>query len=407
MDVLFIGGIFLKEQEDEILSKSYSAVQFAANNLQWSLIKGLDICNGYPVSLLNSIFVGSYPRLYKDIFIKSGEWSHKDGAHDANIGFLNIFGIKHVWRGIAVAKHAIKWAQNKGDIQKVIIIYSMHTPFIYAAAKAKYANPNVHVCLIAPDLPEFMNLSKRDKWFLRFLKSFDMHVTRYLLKNVDSFVLLTKQMAERINVGDRPWIVVEGVVTPEEAEITSLCKNRNYEEKVLLYTGTINKAYGIIQLLEAFKRTNNALYRLWICGAGDAEANVRELAERDSRIKYFGQTTREEAIKLHRQADVLINPRGSEGEFTKYSFPSKSMEYLLSGTPTVVHRLPGMPEEYYDYVYLFDDESVEGMSKTLERVLSLPKEELRTKGAAAKDFVLREKNNITQAKRIIDMLKGS
>jgi len=407
MDILFIGGVFLQEQENEILSKSHSVVQFAANNLQWNLINGLDICNGYPVSLLNSVFVGSYPNLYTDIFIKSGEWSHKYGVHDINVGFLNVFGIKHIWRGIAIAKHAIKWAQKKGDEQKVIIIYSMHTPFMYAAAKAKLKNPNVHVCLIAPDLPEFMNLSKRNECFIRFLKAFDMRITKYLLRYFDSFVLLTKQMAERINIGNRPWIVIEGVVTSEEAELTDFSKSgKNYEEKVLLYTGTLQKAYGIIQLLEAFNIINNSLYRLWICGAGEAESNVREFAERDHRIKYFGQITREEAIKLHKQADVLINPRGNEGEFTKYSFPSKIMEYLLSGTPALVHRLPGMPEEYHEFVYLFDDESVEGMAGTLERVLSLPKEELHAKGTAAKEFVLREKNNLVQAKRIIELIKG-
>jgi len=43
---------------------------------------------------------------------------------------------------------------------------------------------------------------------------------------------------------------------------------------------------------------------------------------------------------------------------------------MASGVPLLTTKLPGMPEEYNDYVYLFDDESVQGMRKTLDYLLS-------------------------------------
>ena len=52
-----------------------------------------------------------------------------------------------------------------------------------------------------------------------------------------------------------------------------------------------------------------------------------------------------------RRADVLVNPRPNEGEYTKYSFPSKNIEYLLSGNPVVGYMLSGMPEDYRRFVY--------------------------------------------------------
>ncbi|MCL5018898.1 MAG: hypothetical protein M1426_00240, partial [Patescibacteria group bacterium] len=64
MDILFIGGVFSKEKENDVLRKSRGVVQFAANNLQWNIINGLDFCKGSPISLINSVFVGSYPKLY-------------------------------------------------------------------------------------------------------------------------------------------------------------------------------------------------------------------------------------------------------------------------------------------------------------------------------------------------------
>ena len=64
-------------------------------------------------------------------------------------------------------------------------------------------------------------------------------------------------------------------------------------------------------------------------------------------------------------ATLLINPRFSNEEYTKYSFPSKNMEYMASGTPILTTKLPGMPKEYYEYIYLFEEESIEGMKNKM------------------------------------------
>jgi hypothetical protein len=62
-----------------------------------------------------------------------------------------------------------------------------------------------------------------------------------------------------------------------------------------------------------------------------------------------------------------------------------------------------MPIEYYDYVYLFDDETIHGFLNTLRYLLSLNEEKLHEKGKQAKEFVLKNKNNMIQAKRILDL----
>jgi len=69
MDLLFLTGIFPKEKETEILENSKGNVQNAANVLQWNLINGLDECLG-KVSLLNAVFIGSYPKRYKKLFLE-------------------------------------------------------------------------------------------------------------------------------------------------------------------------------------------------------------------------------------------------------------------------------------------------------------------------------------------------
>jgi len=404
MDILFIGGIFKKEQQQEILNKSKGVVQFAANVLQWNLITGLDACNSRYVTVLNALFVGSYPSLYKDIFIKSGIWSHADGAVDINAGFINIFGIKHLWRAITLRNNAVKWAKTVRGEKKVIILYSMHTPFIYAAAKAKLVNPDIHICLVVPDLPQFMNLGETRNNTINILKNIDIYIMDKYLKHINSFVLLTKHMAEAIGVGNRPWIVVEGIVNPDDIPNRKEVI-KDSDKKAILYTGTLNKAYGILELLEAFELIKNSNIQLWICGAGEAEHEVKTIEARDSRVKYFGQVTRDEAVKLQYKASILINPRSGKGEFTKYSFPSKIMEYMLSGTPAIVRKLPGMPEEYMNYLFVVNGESTSDLAIKIREVCEMSKEDLQIFGSNARDFVISQKNHKTQANKILEMVK--
>ena len=79
---------------------------------------------------------------------------------------------------------------------------------------------------------------------------------------------------------------------------------------------------------------------------------------------------------------------------------------MVSGTPVLTTKLPCFPDEYLPYLYLFHEETVDGMYKDLYEVLSLDNEELEEKGKACRDFVLREKNNVVQSKRILDLINA-
>lgn len=144
--------------------------------------------------------------------------------------------------------------------------------------------------------------------------------------------------------------------------------------------------------------------RLHFYGLGDMEKNMDYYKNLDPRIAYFGVVPNEIVVKKQIEATLLINPRPSNQEYTRYSFPSKNMEYMVSGTPIVTTRLPGMPDEYREYVYIFNDESVSGMYTELKSLLSKSRSELNTFGGKAKQFVLDKKNNIVQTQRLINLL---
>ena len=179
------------------------------------------------------------------------------------------------------------------------------------------------------------------------------------------------------------------------------------EIKQILYTGTLARRYGIMNLLHAFNKMQVANIKLVICGSGDCESEILKAAYSNPNIIFKGLIEREQILLLQRQATLLVNPRTSEGAFTKYSFPSKTMEYLASGTPTLLYKLSGIPNEYYDYCFTIEsNNTVEHLSKEMERILSLDSDLLNNIGKKARGFILNEKNPRKQCEKIFRLINN-
>lgn len=395
MKVIFIGGLYPKERENEIRENSIGRIDNAANNFQWALLKGLD--NFYSkIKVVSAPSIKAYPFNYKKRVFKESSFKHNSKSTDYCIGFINLPLIRHISRERSVYEKLNK-ITHIGE-QTLIIIYSIHSPFLKAAVKFKNKNSNVTLCLIAPDLPQYMSESKNPIY--RSLKYIDSKIINKCLYSIDCFVLLSDAMKEAVKVGNRPWIRIEGLFDSDNKMISS----HKEKYKTILYTGSLEKRFGILNLLDAFDSIQDPDYRLWICGDGDTRNEIIERANDDSRIKYFGEIPYHQILLLQKKATVLVNPRTSEGDFTKYSFPSKTMEYLASGTPAILHRLQGIPDEYFDYCYVAEEENKEGLKNKILEVCERPQLELNRFGERASDFIIENKNSFIQAQKIYDMI---
>lgn len=79
---------------------------------------------------------------------------------------------------------------------------------------------------------------------------------------------------------------------------------------------------------------------------------------------------------------------------------------MVSGTPVLTTDLPGMPQEYKDYVFIMEDYSHEGIKNKLTEISNMDKKELNEVGIRAREFVLNKKNNTVQASRIVEMINS-
>jgi glycosyltransferase involved in cell wall biosynthesis len=226
------------------------------------------------------------------------------------------------------------------------------------------------------------------------------------MSNFDYYVLLTEPMNDVINYRKRPFLIMEGLVDIQ-MESTQVSIDEKKKPRTILYTGAIYEEYGIRNLLESFKYVEDENVLLEIYGPGDMESEMSDFMRNDKRISYKGIVLNNEIVHLQRKATVLVNPRPTTRKFTQFSFPSKNMEYMVSGTPTLTTKLPGMPIEYYKYVYLIENESSEGIASSLKNILLKNDDELLQFGQRAKDFVLKNKSNYIQAGRILDFVESN
>ena len=248
---------------------------------------------------------------------------------------------------------------------------------------------------IVTDLPDMLGGS-----------SFSKKLANFVIRHCTGYVLLTEAMNDYLNKEGKPYVILEG-----HSDITMGKRVPALEKKtsprVCFYAGGVSKQYGLGNLVEGFRKADLENAQLHIYGPGDYVEELQAIAAEDPRIFYGGMLLNSEIVDKEMEATLLVNPRPTDEEYVKYSFPSKTMEYMASGTPVLTTVLPGMPKEYYPYVYLLEDESADGIAAKLREVLSNSDASLFKKGCEARNFVLNQKNNVIQAKKILEMLRNS
>lgn len=400
IDYAFLTMLIPKQIEREVDKLSIGNMQTAANALQWKIYNGLCQNLERNVVLLNALPVGSYPQYYKKIKIKEFCFATEFGTENINIGFCNVKLIRNYFQKRNILKALNKWMLSSSN-DKVLFVYTLSLPFLSAIVKIKKVYSKLKVCAIVADMPDMLNLSTDKGIFQKKFEKWSADRVYHNIDSIDYFVLLTKYMAEYLKI-NKPYIVMEGI-----ADDVSNLKPTRYDRKLkfVVYTGMLHKRFGIMDLVQAFMLIGNSNYRLILCGIGDAEADIIKSSKVDSRIVFKGQVSREEVLKIQADATVLVNPRKNTELFTKYSFPSKTMEYLASGTPVVAYKLDGIPDEYDQFINYVPDNSIESLARILTEICEKPESWRKEMGSRAREFVLQNKNSIVQTKKILALIR--
>ncbi|MBQ7822556.1 MAG: glycosyltransferase [Clostridia bacterium] len=399
MRYAFLTTLIPPQLDTQVRYLSKNNMQDAANALEWHIYNGLCRNLNEEIKIFNILPIGSFPQNYRKPFVKKSLFGTNTAKDNVNIGFCNIKLLRKYRQPIKIYRELDKWCSSN-SCEKTLFVYTVCSPFMTAVSKLKKKHPDVRICAIIADLPDMSSLSSNKSIFQKIYEEHLANNSYSRLDCIDAFVLLTRQMADYMKI-TKPFCVIEGIST--EVSYRESIADEN-STKNILYTGTLHKRFGVLNLVNAFRMISRDNYRLIICGIGDSEDEIRKAALADSRIIFKGQLPRNEVLKLQQEATVLVNPRQNTEEFTKYSFPSKNLEYLSSGKPLVAYKLDGIPDEYDDYIFYVKDNSVESLRDKLIEVCDNTDGSVPEKAKKAYDFVQDQKNEIAQTKKIIELL---
>lgn len=397
---LFLGFAIPNEEMKEILNiDKLPAIQ--THKFNWNLIKAMEIYNTFKFTYISARPISDYPFFPKKK-IKSKEWNvdiFDKKIEILEIGFHNSSIFKIVTRFFSGLYYSIK-KYHKEKNKSGVIVYSVHVPFMiigYFISKIY----KIDYIAIWTDPPSVQN--ERESFMKTNLRGVERLFTKFLMKRVTKVIALTKYLAEDF-APNKPYLVIEGII--DEKDINS---NTNYEQNgeltfnKIVYTGSIEKRYGIKKIVEGFQLIKDDNIMLEIYGRGDYEEELKKVCSTNKNIRYKGFISNKDILKVQKEADFLINARSAEDEYVRYSFPSKTLEYMLSGTPLITTMLPGVPDEYKDYFIVLENNNPQTICETLQRTIGLNKEERIKIGIRALEYA-KSKNYIKQGRKIITFL---
>lgn len=368
---------------------------------------------GFAVQKFNRLLAQGFSDNGDDVFILSGPpvgrhnskrlwWKAKNETESGLVyhylTFINLPVIRQLFLIVGTYFKVRKFARkHKVDA----VVCDVLNAGLCAAAIKACEHTKTQIVGVMTDMPGLMVRFGKDQR-MPFTTRMATKLMKWSFDNYDKFVFLTEAM-NVINSLNRPYIVMEGMSDTGMAERQKVLNQSG--ERVIMYAGGLHERYGLKKLTEAFMVLKEKNVRLKLFGSGPfVEELQNRYCKEDSRIQYMGVAPNNEVVEAELNATLLVNPRPTNEEFTKYSFPSKNIEYMASGTPLLTTKLPGIPKEYFSYVFFIEDETVGGYAKALQDALSHTDAELFSFGEDAKHFVLKKKNNKEQAKRVENLI---
>lgn len=400
MKIFYCGSVCGGDVFNKTVAESKVKPSASAQNFETALIKGFSACDGVEVTVASAESVAAFPNGNRLFLKKRKDKLTSDITADI-VPAINLPYIKNVCHANGTAALFRRWLKTcKADEPKCAFLYGLY-PGVAKKMLKECRKSGCSIFAVITDVPATMFTYTKSKSILKRLFSGSYRNRAVGLQDkFDGYVFLTKQMSEAV-APSKPFVVIEAIADSTLFDSSEDVKKA--EPRTVMYAGALYRKYGVDMIVSAFEKTENDC-ELQLFGSGDMESELAEKSKENPRIRYCGRVSRDEILKREREATLLLNFRNGEDEYTKYSFPSKMTEYMLSGTPLFTSRLDGIPEEYYAYVYSTSAKDAEQLAREMDEILS-DGEALSEMGRRAREFVMNKKNEKCQAGKIVDFLR--
>ncbi len=255
----------------------------------------------------------------------------------------------------------------------LIITDTINPTVLYMATTfaKKYKMPIIGVCTDSPS-----NIAGTNRTYTMFLLR--------LAKSLNGYICLTQGLNELFNDQNKPAIIFEGIVENDEVE-----KENNIYGKYIFYCGALSEKYGIYNFIKFFQTYIKGDVKLVICGHHADETRLNEIANNDPRITYLGNILNDEVLSLEANAWCNINPRPFSEDLDRYSVPSKVLEYLNSGAPTISVKNTRLQKYLNADAIWIKNNSDEDFVEAFQKLNTFTEEDKRMMTERAKEHVQR------------------
>lgn len=346
MEWMFIGSI---GPEDESLTKEGSVAGTVTQN---AIIQGLSIAMSPPMSVISMrprrIFpIGNFTQKYEFL----GKVNY--------LSYINLPIIKQITFSLNSAFQVFR----KRKSLKFVLSYNAGLFNFLPLQICKFYK--IKVGLIVHDVI-VPRRNVGNSWLARI----DMWCLKNLGNKCDISFPISKSIQEDFFKNTNS-IVIEGGI-PEKTKVIFLNQNQRRLDKNavhIVFAGGLNFQNGISEILDAISMIASRSLRFHFFGKGPLSKNVISASNSDDRIVFHGAVDHESVLDyIKNKSDILLNIRMDEDISTKYFFPSKLIEYLSSGIPTISSTFTSLLPEYIPYI-LVSSESSRSIADSIENMI--------------------------------------
>lgn len=379
--IVYVSNMCTQQKLEALFSGDYTGVSQQIQRYHRILVNGLSKMDQTKVDVLSALPISPKNCIYKKIA------KEKRAEGDVTYRYLGTIN-SPLWKRMGDFFGGFFQVLQYSKRDTVLLVDILDACIVLGSiigAKIK----GIKVIGIVTDIPDYLFV----------IGKLHAKLANLNIRFCNAYVLLTEQMSEIVNKKkSKPYLVMEGHVPSEHTHMNE--KVVKYPEEVCLYAGILDVRYGVAELVEGFLLANIQNAKLHLYGEGEYKEELLQIAKDHPSICYFGVKRNAEIVEEEKKVSLLINPRPTNQEFVKYSFPSKNLEYMASGTPTLTTCLPGMPEEYNAFVFRILEESAEGIATIIKEIFALSKDEREEFGKRAKQFVNTYKSEEAQANKL-------
>ena len=202
-----------------------------------------------------------------------------------------------------------------------------------------------------------------------------------LHRHHQAYIGLTPSLLKEYNPLQKPQFELPCLVDDIEGA-------KQHDRPYFFFSGALDERYGVESMLYAFLQLKLKNFDLLIAGSGPLSNRIEQLSQQHRNIKYLGLLSPTFTRKYQSGAYVNLNPRPLDGILDEVSIPSKVMDYISSGSPTLTTRHPWIHAQFGDSLHYIDDASVDGIQVAIKQFLQADYTLTQTKAIKAKKIAL-------------------